>query len=138
MRHVAITRAILALTVTAMLAGCKTVPTTADVNSPPGVLSLSSVDRGSFGSFRRSLNERAHGYAIIPDPTGAAPTTSVERFEVRPGDCSQGKGGWNDCANDRERSELSEVARNADQGNEFWYGWSLYVPEACVIGLSLL
>ena len=49
------------------------------------------VDRGDFGSFKRLLNDRPYGYRVVEDPTGSAPTRRVERFEVRPGDCVDGK-----------------------------------------------
>ena len=87
-----------------------------------------AVDRGSFGQFKRSLNNTSHGYAVIEDPTGSAPTKLVERFEVRPGDCSSDSS-WSDCKNDRERSELTERNKRSTLGTTSWYGWSLYVPE---------
>jgi hypothetical protein len=87
-----------------------------------------SIDRGSFGPFERSLNVKAHGYAVIADPTGTAPTRMVERFEVRPGDCHF-NAGWNDCESDRERSELGERGRQNPVGSTAWYGWWLYIPD---------
>lgn len=86
------------------------------------------IERGSFGPFKRSLNNKPHGYAAIEDPTRTAPTKIVERFEVRPGDCG-GDSSWNDCEQDRERSELAEKNRSITRGKSYWYGWSLYVPE---------
>ncbi|NRP96191.1 hypothetical protein XMG59_002310 [Marinobacterium sp. xm-g-59] len=85
-----------------------------------------TLDKGSFGQFKRSLNNKSYGYSVVPDPTDTAPTEFVERFEVRSGDCSSGPD-WSDCSNDRERSELSGPKDNY-QGSEFWYGWSLYLP----------
>jgi len=87
-----------------------------------------TVDRGTFGSFQRSLNNTSHGYTVVEDPTGTAPTAMVERFEVRPGDCSRNEG-WDDCKKDRERSELSEQRKTTGAGQEWWYGWSLYIPD---------
>ena len=86
-----------------------------------------TIDRGSFGPFMRSLNTKSYGYQVVADPTGAAPTALVERFEVRPGDCAANTG-WDDCANDRERSELSENGGRTPAGRTWWYGWSLYLP----------
>lgn len=89
----------------------------------------SLVDRGDFDPMFRSLNYKSHGYSVIPDPTGSAPTEMVERFEVRPGDCAS-SGGWSDCRNDRERSELSQRNKyNNSDGNTYWYSWSFYLPE---------
>lgn len=93
-----------------------------------GLSAFQNIDRGSFGPFQRSLNNTAHGYAIIEDPTASAPTKFVERFEVRSGDCGTGSS-WNDCTNDRERSELSEKNKSSTRGTTSWYGWSLFVPE---------
>ncbi|SHO55168.1 polysaccharide lyase [Vibrio quintilis] len=91
------------------------------------VSSCSGVDNGSFGRFKRSLNTTSYGYQVIADPTGHAPVQQVEKFEVRPGDCGEATH-WSDCANDRERSELSEAGKDNYPGDEYWYGWSLYVP----------
>jgi hypothetical protein len=79
------------------------------------------------GPVKRSLNRAPHGYEVIPDPTGSAPTELVEKFEVRPGDCF-GNAEWNDCYEDRERSELSASTNNGF-GTEYWYGWWIYVPK---------
>jgi hypothetical protein len=87
-----------------------------------------SVDRGEFGRFGRSLNVAAYGYEVIDDPTGTAPTPKIERFEVRPGDC-HASAKWNDCKQDRERSELAERSNRAAVGTTAWYGWWLYVPK---------
>lgn len=57
--------------------------------------SVAALDRGTFGPFVLSLNDTRHGYQVVRDPTGAAPSKQVERFEVRPGDCNR-NGGWDD------------------------------------------
>jgi hypothetical protein len=85
-------------------------------------------DRGNFGTFARSLSTTSWGYSVIEDPTGTAPAAIVERFEVRPGDCA-GNDDWDDCANDRERSELSQRGDRNPLGSEYWYGWSFYLAE---------
>lgn len=86
-----------------------------------------ALEHGDFGPFMRSLNDKPHGFSVVPDPTGSAPTPMVERFEVRPGDCGRHPG-WDDCATDRERSELGERKKTTGPGEEWWYGWSLYLP----------
>ncbi len=50
---------------------------------------------------------------------------SSRRFEVRAGDCSWTEG-WNDCENDRERHELKS---STFSDGEYWFNWSLYLPE---------
>lgn len=82
---------------------------------------------GHGGEFIRSMNIKPHGYAVIKDFTGKAPNAFIEKFEVRPGDCHTIPE-WSDCKNDRERSELSGPENNYIN-TEFWYGWSLYIPE---------
>jgi hypothetical protein len=84
------------------------------------------LDKGVFSPMNRSLNNTPHGYLILPDPTGSAPTSMVERFEVRPGDCGESPG-WSDCETDRERSEL--FANKDRLGSSWWYGWSIFVPK---------
>lgn len=93
-----------------------------------GASDTAEIDRGGFGPFMRSLNQREWGYRVVPDPTGAAPVPVIERFEVRPGDCFSNSG-WNDCVQDRERSELSERYKRTGAGSEYWYGWSIHIPE---------
>lgn len=88
---------------------------------------LWALDRGHFGPFKRSLNTTQHGYVQLKDPTQSAPTKTVEVFEVHPGDCARNRG-WDDCANDRERSELSEADKDNFPGDVYWYGWSIYFP----------
>ncbi len=83
---------------------------------------------GNFGLFKRSLNNTVHGYQIVIDPTGSAPTKQVEAFEVRPGDCFSNSS-WNDCRSDRERSELSEANKNTVEGDEYWYSWSFFLTK---------
>lgn len=87
-----------------------------------------ALDRGDFGPFMRSLNKTTYGYEIIDDFTHSAPNKKIEKFEVRPGDCSWNKD-WNDCKEDRERSELSEQHKNTPAGSDYWYGWSIYFPK---------
>ncbi len=97
-----------------------------------GCVSANVTDRGNFGTFMRSLNDKSHGYTVVPDPTIAASGNSspnqVERFEVRDGDCGANRG-WSDCANDRERSELSERNKTTVPGQRYWYSWKIFFPE---------
>ena len=76
----------------------------------------------------RSLNNKSHGYQIVKDVTGSAPTKLIERFEVRPGDCGQ-QFGKDDCERDRERSELSQKNKDIINGSTEWYGWYIFVPK---------
>ncbi len=96
------------------------------------VVMVAPAAADDLGSFYRSLNSTPHGYTVVDDPAGnlagTAPAARVERFEVRPGDCAA-NGGWDDCANDRERSELAQArADRIAPDTEGWYGWSLYLP----------
>ena len=87
------------------------------------------VNRGNLGEMMRSLNNKSHGYVVEKDPTNTAPTEYIEKFEVRNGDCAGNAAGWNDCEQDRQRSELSERNKSTFTGNEYWYGWSIYLPK---------
>ena len=50
---------------------------------------------------------------------------------MRPGDCGRDKGGrWDDCKNDRERSELTQRGYTQKGGDEYWYRWSIYIPDS--------
>jgi hypothetical protein len=88
--------------------------------------STSYKREGFTSTFERSLNTKSHGYNVIKDPTGSAPTELVERFEVRAGDCSRDSV-WSDCENARERSEIASE-RMTFIGKEEKYSWYMYVP----------
>ena len=105
-------------------------PFVANLNSQEYEIVEDSDFNKGFFNFHRSLNTKTYGYLAINDPTGYAPVSVVERFEVRPGDCGQ-EMGWSDCKNDRERSELSEDALSYpnEEGETWWYGWHMFVPE---------
>lgn len=72
----------------------------------------------------RSLNDKPHGYAITREIARAGRYS--QRFEVRAGDCAA-EGGWSDCRNDRERSEIRLVERWPYGANR-WFGYSVYLP----------
>ncbi|MEF1291937.1 heparin lyase I family protein, partial [Vibrio sp. M260118] len=91
--------------------------------------SVNEVNRGNYGDFQRSLNNKSHGYTLTADPLlESDSSTLVERFEVRYGDCASNKD-WNDCKKDRERSELSERSKSTHNGDQYWYGWEIYFPD---------
>ena len=95
-----------------------------------GALSLVGCQSTSedFGYFERSLNTRSYGYHEVADPIDTNNLDLVDYFEVRDGDCSS-NGIWNDCANDRERRELSQQTNRQSDGDEYWYAWEIYLPE---------
>lgn len=72
--------------------------------------------------FRRSLNNFDHGYLVLN-----VGEENIERFEVRPGDCSENRS-WSDCKNGRERSEMRSHFHGARE-ETWWYRWEIFVPE---------
>jgi hypothetical protein len=92
-----------------------------------------SLSSGSGWRFERSLpvGAKRHGYQVVSAPEHPVRYgKKSERFEVRPGDCSSTKSGtWSDCRKDRERSELIQRGRTQRAGDEYWYRWSIYMPE---------
>ena len=94
---------------------------------------------GSGWRFKRSLpvGAKKHGYQVVSAPEHPVRYgKKSERFEVRPGDCSRGipPDNWDDCKNDRERSELvqddwPQIGYRQREGDEYWYRWSIYIPE---------
>ncbi len=72
----------------------------------------------------RSLSETEYGYSISADVARLGRVS--QRFEVRPGDCSN-DANWSDCDNDRERSEFS-VDYSWQYGNDIWIGYSIFLP----------
>ncbi|MDP7489592.1 MAG: heparin lyase I family protein [Arenicellales bacterium] len=91
-----------------------------------------SLSSGSGWRFKRSLpiGAKKHGYQVVSAPEHPVRYgKKSERFEVRPGDCSRSKGGsWDDCKEDRERSELIQVGYRQKEGDEYWYRWSIILP----------
>lgn len=84
---------------------------------------------GQYAGFRRSLGAKSsHGYKRVLAPEPVREGEISERFELRSGDCTATPE-WNDCANDRERSELTQQPPYSLPGQEYWYSFSLYVPE---------
>ncbi len=71
----------------------------------------------------RSLNNTAWGWSRVQEPVRLG--RQSQRFEVRPGDCASDPG-WSDCAQDRERSEMTVnqvVMPNTQQS----VSWSVYL-----------
>lgn len=90
------------------------------------VCGCSEIDRGDMGNFRRDLNWTSYGYTTIEDPTKLAPVKTVERFELRKGDCGV-KREWSDCAVGSERTEIEDMTGHRS-GIVKWYGWWFYLP----------
>ena len=85
---------------------------------PAGAMALGRLDGN------RSLNDKKHGYAISSDVARAGKKS--QRFEVRAGDCGEDPG-WSDCANNRERSEIS-IKKTWGYGKDVWIGFSVFLP----------
>ena len=96
--------------------------------------------RGVLGSMRFAgeLPYKDYSYQVLADPTLTAPTSVVERFELREGDCFIPK----DCKMDKQRSEIQGVgaAYNLECRYQMW----VYIPKNfhvfgtyCHVGLNL-
>ena len=97
----------------------------------PSSKAKKSLSSGSGWGFSRSLplGAKKHGYQVVSAPDHPVRYGQYsEKFEVRPGDCSKGMGGHDDCKTDRERSELIQRGYTQRGGDEFWYRWSIYLP----------
>lgn len=90
------------------------------------IVNAQVINHDNFTKFRRSLNNKPWGYTIVNDSGNNSKVPDIERFEVRQGDCAA-EGAWDDCANDRERSEVSFAPDNY-AGQEYWYNLNLLVP----------
>lgn len=85
--------------------------------------------KGMYAGFTRSLNSKAeHGYRVVRRPFPVRAGRVSERFELKRGDCA-GIPEWDDCSNDRERMELKQGEPYSELGKDYWYAWSLWVPE---------
>lgn len=94
----------------------------------PAAFSMEKIDHGMLDPMMRSLNHTTWGYQIIKGDKNS-PARYIERFEVRSGDCFANRS-WNDCHEDRERSELSEKNKTTQSGDQRWYHWQFYLPES--------
>ncbi len=79
------------------------------------------------------FGHKEHNYQVVYKQDGHPVRfgEKSERFEVRPGDCGTTEnGGWNDCENDRERTEMSSHKNHIlYNGDENWYRWSIFFPK---------
>ena len=92
-------------------------------------LSLSVQSQSSEGSrFIRFAGDSEWGYSVVADPTGLGPAEMVERFELRPGDCTS-MPPYNDCSLGAERAERAQARRpsKAVSGSQ-WYRWNIFFP----------
>ena len=92
-----------------------------------GTAFAQAIDHGTFTGAKRSLNDKPWGYTIVANTDAGSTVKNIERFEVRAGDCGSDPG-WSDCANDRERSEITFAPDNS-VGSEMWYGLNILVPK---------
>lgn len=94
------------------------------------LVSTSALAEG-YVRFNPSLMSKPYSYGVARPGKAPirVPGVPTERFEVRPGDCAATPT-WDDCANDRERAEMSESTHSQTPvGSEGWYSYSLFVPE---------
>lgn len=73
-----------------------------------------------FGGFSLQ-SSKSYSYQRAAAPDGA----KAERFELRSGDCSSSMG---DCQTDRERVEKWENKPASRQDHEYWYHFSVFIP----------
>lgn len=107
------------------------------ISYDPSFLQASRGDLGRMG-FASRVPYEPHSYQVMVDPTGTAPTTLVERFELHEEDCYMPE----DCAMDKQRSEIQ--GEGARYGEECWYHMYLYIPNGfhsfgtyCHVGLNM-
>jgi hypothetical protein len=93
-------------------------------------LTLSVEAESSEGSrFVRFAGDSEWGYSAVPDPTGLGPTEMVERFELRPGDCTSVPP-YDDCSLGAERAERTQTHRPSEAvSGSKWYRWHIFFPE---------
>jgi hypothetical protein len=96
---------------------------------PAGDPAMYPEGRGAYSGFSRSLHASTpYGYRIAEAPQPVRAGKYSERFELHSGDCS-GNEDWDDCKEDRERSELKQLDPLAENDVSQWYAWSIYLPE---------
>lgn len=90
-------------------------------------LMLSLQVFAQYTGFQRSLNDKPYGIVMTDRAKGhpAFAGNKAERFEVRQGDCAA-QPGWDDCAMDRERAEMSELKPYTPLGQPTWYSFAVY------------
>lgn len=95
----------------------------------PALAAAPADSAGQYSGFQRSLGAKnSYGYKEVSAPEPVREGKVSERFELRSGDCAAIPE-WNDCSNDRERSELKQQPPFSLPGQEYWYSFSLFVPE---------
>ncbi|MEO2124346.1 MAG: hypothetical protein ABGY10_13625, partial [bacterium] len=77
----------------------------------------------------RFAGDSEWGYSVVPDPTGLGPAEMVERFELRPGDCTSVPP-YDDCSLGAERAERAQARRPSEAvAGSQWYRWNIFFPE---------
>lgn len=103
-------------------------------------------DLGFGKTYRPSLEDNFQNWgALAVSSTDGFPTRLGERsirFETREGFCGRDGAFWSDCANGRNRHELSTSSDPDPWNKDNWYALSIYIPAAYDpprnIGTSLL
>ncbi|MFM2481092.1 heparin lyase I family protein [Celerinatantimonas sp. YJH-8] len=83
---------------------------------------LNDIDRGLLNPMMRSLNDAPWGYQARTMTDHEA----IELFTVKHGDCFANRN-WDDCKQDRQRSELSEKHKSTHSGEHLWYHWEFFI-----------
>ena len=113
-----------ALATTTGLAGC----VSENVGEDRSLITRRSPNN-AFGNW--TLHERNstadYAYSVVPDFTGTASSSELERFELRDGDC-----GGVDCQTDRQRYERMDLGGEMNQRAS--YSISFFLPRNQSIG----
>lgn len=99
------------------------------------VLSVALLAIGAGGSvqadatFLPFLSDPSWAISTVEDPSGLAPTPTVQKFELRVGDCSA-RPPYDDCKDGVERAALSEsIPTQSRSGSGQWLRFQVYLPE---------
>lgn len=86
---------------------------------------INFIENREFNGFRRSLNNKNHGFKLVKKPHPVRAGELSQRFELRSGDCGEDHR-WSDCDNDRSRIEFISNQGFA-MGEEKWIAWSIFL-----------
>jgi hypothetical protein len=89
------------------------------------------VASGAKWSVSLGVGMRPHQIQLVNSDDGHPVRSGNQsiRFEIREGDCGYDVGSWNDCENDRHRSELYQYQKNNRGFKHKFFAWSIYLPE---------
>lgn len=101
------------------------------ISRDPNEIRRGNLPKVQFQVGGNGENILPHSYGVITDPTGNAPTKSVERFELRHRDYWENEGNA-----DKHRIEIGPGLGSVQYGDEHLYEWNFFIEQDFLQGFA--